>query len=336
MWQNQRINWIVLSVTLLHAGCVTLESRETLPPPAISDNMPIIEALGIAQTHGGDSLKAVTERMTRLKELPQVATWARSEIVNESSTMQPSALIATVRLYQESVSQLDASVFRTLVEDKRPLPRQLGWQLAANLPSPKVADLAQDMLSKALVQGSEDNHMLPQMANAVVSNRLTAAYTLVRRGLMETGDDAFVRAMIRLDAKQASSDFLDYLALAPVEELRQLTQKSVNVVACIGILRHLAVYPAPVHHVHYEQLFFYGVSRNMTLATLANAVIESDMAQKRRELALTLARMPAWIQIAFVENARRQHSTQVDLFLAELRRISRLDDVVSEINQVLR
>lgn len=318
------------------ASCVSLDSQKEHAAPQVTDKTPLINALEAAQTHGGDTLKKVTERTRRLKELSQVASWSKDEIMKRSEAMEPSALIATVRLYQNSIQRLDENVFIQLVSDKRVLARQLGWQLAANLPSPQVASWIQDTLSQALIDGSETQHMIPQMANAVVSNRLSGSYTLVRRGLMETGDEAFVKAMTRLNPQLASGDFLDYLALAPVEELRQLTQKSVNVVACIGILRHLAVYPAPINHPQYEQLFKYGVSRNMTLSALANAAIESDMVQQRGQMALTLARMPAWVQVAYVENARRQRSTQVDLFLGELRRISRLDDVVSEINEVLR
>ena len=78
------------------------------------------------------------------------------------------------------------------------------------------------------------------MANAVAANQLTDAYTLIREGLMQQGGEEFVNAMIALNPKRASWDFLDYLAQASAEELRQLTLSSVDLFSCVAILKHLS------------------------------------------------------------------------------------------------
>ncbi len=320
---------------ILGIGCVSTRPKE-VKAPSITDEMPLQDVLQAAQAHGGDTLEAALKRIDRKREVPAAAIWAREQVVKRGGDLEGVELLSTVRLYQEHVAELDQVIFLKLVRDERNLARQLGWQLAANMPSPKVAQWAQDELSVALERGNEQSHMLPQMANAVSANRLGSLYTYMRQGLLSTGDDAFVRAMIRLSPERASADFLDYLALAPIEELRQLTQRSINVYSCMMILRHLALYPAPVHHANYEQVFLYAVSRNMTLSNLANMAIESDLTRAREELAMTLARLPSWIQVAYIESARRNRSTQVSLFLGELRRVSSQEDVIAEIDEVLR
>ena len=51
------------------------------------------------------------------------------------------------------------------------------------------------------------------------------------------------------------------MAKAPVSELRQLNVKSVDVFACMEILRHLANFPMDVSHPKFEHLFLYSISR---------------------------------------------------------------------------
>ena len=164
----------------------------------------------------------------------------------------------------------------------------------------------------------------------------TAAQNKIQQGLMTTGQEAFALSMAQLDASRASNDFLDYLALASAEELRQLTQNSVNVYTCLIALKHLQAHPAPLSHAHAEHLVYYAVSRNNGLADLGQMALESYRPKERSQVAIMMSRMPQWVQIAYVESVRRKKAPAITLLLGELKKISSSTDVVEEVDEVLR
>ena len=88
-----------------------------------------------------------------------------------------------------------------------------------------------ERLTAMITNNELDEHYYPQMAEAVAANDLRSAYTVVRQGLFTSHDSAFVKAMIAIDARRAIGDFMDYLALAPIEELRQLNLRTIAWVA---------------------------------------------------------------------------------------------------------
>jgi len=178
--------------------------------------------------------------------------------------------------------------------------------------------------------------LIPGTARAIMANKLTKSYTVVRQGLLMKGHEAFAEAMISLNPKAASSDFLDYLALAPPEELRQLTLSSVNLYTCMVILQHLAKVQAPISHPRIENLFFYSVSRANGLAELAQSAIERYLPRNKEHLAYNLTKLPVWVQIAYLENARRRMNPKVGILLAELKKVSSQRDVIEEIDEVIR
>jgi hypothetical protein len=208
--------------------------------------------------------------------------------------------------------------------------------MAAAMPSRSLARAIDQELGRAIVDNDEATVLIPQMAVAVESNRVRAAYTLLRQGLMTTGQESFAVAMANLDGRRASSDFIDYLAQAPAEELRQLTQNSVNVYTCLIILKHLQSRPAPVSHPGLETLIYYSVSRNNALADLAQVAVEAYLPRDRAQIAIMMARLPQWTQIAFIESVRRRKSPAVTLLLGELKKISSSRDVVEEVDEFLR
>lgn len=176
--------------------------------------------------------------------------------------------------------------------------------------------------------------MLPQMAQAAQANKLTSIYTLLRRGLMMKGDSEFAKAMITFDPKKATNDFMDYLSLATVEDLRQLNQSTINLHTCLVIFRHFLNYPVSTSHPKYSHLFIYSVSRNQVLKEMANLVLERQLPQYREQMAFTLARLPVWIQVAYVEGIRENLNTNVNLFLAKLKTVTAHKEVLEEIDDL--
>jgi hypothetical protein len=183
-------------------------------------------------------------------------------------------------------------------------------------------------------EGEEEVLYVPSMALAVQANRMDSAYTLLREGLFRTGEETFARAMATLKPRQASDDFLDYLSKASVEELRQLNQKEVNVYSCLVALQHLTQVPASINHPHFNHLFLYAVSRNQGLADLAHVVLERAVGNHTEYLAVLLSQMDDWIQVAYVESARRRMSPSVQAFILALKEATPHPSVVEEIISV--
>jgi hypothetical protein len=205
------------------------------------------------------------------------------------------------------------------------------------MPSKAIANAAERELSRAIANDDESAVLVPLMAEAVRANRLVGSYTLLREGLMQTGHEAFAEAMAELQPNRASNDFMDYLATAPVEELRQMTLKTVNLYACMVALRHMLTRPVSLAHANADYLFLYSVSRNSGLSDMANAVIENNyLVDQRPQFALILSRMPVWVQLAYVENARRRQIPAVAVFLDELKKVAAQQEVIEEINEYRR
>ena len=92
--------------------------------------------------------------------------------------------------------------------------------------------------------------------------------------------------------------------------------------------------PAPASHPQFEKLFIYSVSRNQSLAQLANQALETQISKNRVFMASLMARMPVWLQVAFVDNVRHNKTAISRLFVRDLRKITPHDDVVYEIDSL--
>jgi len=324
-----------LLLLLALTGCVTNNS-ENEPPPEITSKMSLDDLLKAGIQHGGATLVKVKNTIQKLKRWPDANRVLEPALIEGIVKYNNPQLVNTANLFQSSTSYLPLNVFNKLVTSGRPLARELGWQLAANMPSQGIAKAIEDHITNSINDGEEQDLLVPAAAMAVQANQLTSAYTLMRQGLMTNGDEAFAKAMSILDPHRSSDDFLNYLALAPIEELRQMSQHSVNMYTCMLILRHLSAFPASPSHPRYEHIFMYAISRNNGLAELGNLALAKQFERSRRDLAVILARMPSWIQIAFIENVRRTSTSESTQFLAELKQISSQNEVLEELGVVQR
>ncbi len=294
------------------------------------------EAIEVAVNRGGQTIEDARRLVTQRKQWPAAHRALESAIQDGIIKYDNIRLANAVALYQGSPLPASVRLFENLVSSGRPVARQMGWQVAAAMPSRALTMAIERELGRAISENDEATVLIPQMAVAVQANGMKSAYTMVRQGLMTTGQEAFALSMAQLDPERASSDFIDYLAIASPEELRQLTQNSVNVYTCLIALKHLQSHPAPLSHPHAEQLVYYAVSRNNALADLAQAAIEAYLPRDRAQVAIMMSRLPQWAQIAYVESARRHKTPAVTLLLGELKKISSSNDVVEEVDEVLR
>lgn len=331
----------LMAVALLAASCATSGSKDGRdageplpPPPAIKQDMPLTEALEAGINYGGDTLADVKRLIKRRREGGQAGQILEKALNGGLGTYQHNQLLNAAHLYMFTPAPLSEALFIALVRSDRPLAHQLGWQLAATKSTPLVAKMIERELTRAIADNDEESVLLPQMANAIAANHLKGSYTFARRGLMVKGDEEFAAAMARLNSKQASEDFLTYLAQAPGEELRQLTVSSVNMYTCLAILRHMRAVPPSVANVNFPHLFFYAVSRNVALAELAQGVLQTYIPTYTENLAQMLARHPNWTQIAYLESARRKMTPQAGLLLSELKKVTAEQSVVQEISEL--
>lgn len=312
----------------------TANSEEPIKPPQIYANMPLKEALGAGVDFGGDTLESVKRLVKRRNEAAKVGPLMEDDLAAGLDSYEPHQLLNGGNLYATFSPVMNPELLQKLVRHERPIARQLGWQLAAIKPSPQIATTVDRELTRAIADGEESTVLIPQMANAVLANKLKSSYTLVRQGLMASGEEEFANAMIGLEPARASDDFIAYLAQAPAEELRQLTLANVNLYTCLAILKHMAVHPPSAGNPQLEHLFLYAVSRNTALAEMAQTVIETLVPERTDLMAQLLARHPAWVQIAYVEGARRRAGAKTGLLMAELKKATTEQDVAAEIDQI--
>lgn len=310
-----RVYFSCLVVVALSA-CVSA-GRDS-EPPEIYDDMTTDEAVDAAVIHGKLTLRKVKNLIDKQKRQGDVKKYLDKKLFSSLSGYEDYEVMNLMNLYHTYHGANAVKLFPVLVQSDRSFLRVLSWNLAADFPSKQMASAIDTEFSRKLTAGEEEDLYLSQMALAVQINRLDSAYTLVRAGLFDKGDVEFARAMLNLKPKLASRDFITYLAKANAEELRQLNQSSVNIHTCIVILKHLAAFPTSVNDRNFSILFLYAVSRNRSLAELAQVVLQKHIAQDRESIALMLSRMPQWTQIAFVDDIRRNSSPYKSSFLADL------------------
>jgi hypothetical protein len=326
----------LISAMLIATSCVTLRDTDPERPPEITAEMSTEEAATAAVTYGEETFQAASRRFTERNEWPKVKEFAVSMLKSLPKDMTARQQVLLVQLYQSSVKQLDTEVFLYLVRNENSILRQAGWQLAAHFPRADLVPLIDAELSRIVAGSQEQNNLFPQLAKAVRANRVKAAYTFLRLGLMGNGDDEFARAMATLDPIRSTNDFMNYLTLANSEELRQITQKSVNVYSCIYIMKHFLAYPVNVSNPSFSQLFYYAISRNNALSDLGKEVLQFGVNGSPAAIALLLSREPAWVQIAFVESVRRTQQPKLKVLVSELLPLASDEGVAMEIREVLR
>ncbi len=311
-------------------------NRGAAKPNRFNARTTLDQAIEAAINSGGQTVEEARRLITHRKQWAAAHRTIEAAIQDGIIKYDNIRLANVVALYQSSTLPASVSLFERMIGSGRPVARQLGWQVAAAMPSRGMVVAIDRELGRAIIENDEATVLIPQMAIAVQANGMKSAYTLVRQGLMTSGQEAFALSMARLDPQRASADFLDYLALATPEDLRQLTQNSVNIYTCLIALKHIQNHPAPLSHVHAEHLVYYAVSRNNALSDLAQMALESYLPLERSQMAIMMSRMPQWVQLAYVESVRRKKSSSVTLLLGELKKISSSTDVIEEVDEVLR
>lgn len=303
-------------------------------PPAIAANMDLDEALRAAIDFGGSTARNVRKLIEKRKQWPMAEKVLYQAIQDGIIKYQNAQLINAVGLYTSGPVQPNQALFTQMVTSGRPLARQLAWQMAASLPGKQMRTAMERELNRAISDDDEESLFVPAMAVAAQANRMTSAYTVVRRGLLVTNQEEFAQAMATLNPEQASADFLDYLALCPPEELRQLTVSSVNIFAATIALNHLLRYPPSLANSQVETIFFYAISRNPGLSDLASQLVEILSQKNKTAMALTLSRLPVWAQVAYIEGARRNMTSAKRVFLSELRNVTAHMEIMDELGDV--
>lgn len=329
---------IVLSVSLaITASCATTSSMpgaSDKQAPRITKDMPLEQALQAGIDFGGDTARDVRKLISKRKQWPIAEKILYQAVQDGIIKYENPQLVNVVMLYISGPVTPQEALFSQMVSSGRPLARQLAWQMAAALPGKVMRTAMEREMSRAVYDGEENEILIPAMASAVQANRMTSAYSLTRRGLMSTNHVDFAQAMATLNPEQATTDFLDYLALCPPEELRQLTVSSINIFAATVALNHMLKHPPATFNAQVETLYYYAISRNPGLSDIATAVVDNLAQKNQSAMALTLSRMPAWAQVAFIEGARRNMTASKRVFLGELKRVSAQNEVVDELGDI--
>jgi hypothetical protein len=321
-------------VVLILPSCVT-SSPDQPPnkkqPPAITKNMSLEDALQAGIDFGGDTAKDVRKLIGKRKQWPMAEKILYQAVQDGIIKYENSQLVNAVLLYISGPVTPGEALFQQMVSSGRPLARQLAWQMAAALPGKAMRSAMDREMNRAVFDDEEEELLIPVMARAVQANRMTSAYSLVRRGLFKTNNEEFAQAMAILRPEQASHDFLDYLSICPPEELRQLTVSSINVFAATIAINHMMKYAPPMTHSNLDTLFYYSISRNTGLSELAVSLIEVLSQKHQSALALTLSRMPTWAQIAFIEGSKRNLTAQKRVFLEEVKKVASQAEIIDEL-----
>ena len=327
----------VVAIAILY-GCASISSdpahKEVVAPPTITQTMPLDEALEAAIHFGGDTARQVRKVVAKRKEWPAAEKYLVQAIQDGVIKYENQDLANAVMLYVSGPVKPSAALFKKMVGSGRPVARGLGWQMAGALPGKVMSQAMEQELSRALVEGDESDILIPQMAQAAQSNRLVSAYTMVRQGLMRTGYEDFATALSVLDPERASDDFMEYLAMCPPEELRQMTVTSINIISANVALSHFQKHPPRISHPQIENLFYFAISRNPALGELGGAVTDMLASMHRKQMAVVLSRMPVWAQIAYIESARRNLSQTRRTLLSELRAVTPQAEVAEELGEI--
>ncbi|MGE0172010.1 MAG: hypothetical protein AB7T49_04465 [Oligoflexales bacterium] len=317
---------------LAGGGCVSVNDNGEAPK--ITEDMPLEEAIDAAIDFGAVTLQTVKTNTVKSTNKEQVNKIVSDRIVKNVKSYNPGQMVNAVNLYQFTTKTLSHGVFLALIKAQDLTMRNLGWQLAYHMPSRELGLLIEKEITDLITKGGEDIVLVPEMAKAVEVAQLRSLYTVVRQGLLKSGDEPFVKAMIALNPVRAAQDFMNYLALATVEDLRQINQTTVNSISCVRILQHYMSYDPPTGHPSFEQLFYFAISRNQALSELAHLVIERMSSTNKEIIALKLTGLPMWAQVAFVEGSRRHYDSGVQSLLSTLRESTSHSEVVEEIDAI--
>ncbi len=328
--------WIFIVLWALGSGCATVSTDES-KPPLISSETPFEEAIRIAIRYGGKRLDEFKDYARAGKFQPRVSSYTGQLILANGLSMPTGQLLHAAHLYRFSSPSLNPELLKQLLSaNSESARKRIGWQMASLMPSAEVAAAIESLMSQAVVGGYENRYIMPEMADAVLENDVRSLYSFMRLGLLAQGNDSFAKAMAALQPASAARDFMDYLAIASLDDLRQMNQETVNMYSCLVILRFYLTHPLPVADPKVAQLYLYAISRNNALSDMARAVLDRQIPAFKAQMLHYLSRQPMEVQMAFVEGTRHSPSPNIKLLLSEFKSMTAFREVEQEIESIHR
>jgi hypothetical protein len=314
------------------AGCQTLETGAPTEKPQITRDMSLEDAYRKAVSYGAETLPELRELAKDRNQMAELHKIAEGDLLKEYDNLPTPVLLNVAHIYRVSGNSMNPEILNRLARSKQEAVRRVGWRMAATRPSADVGRTIENLLSDALTRGREADMLVPDMASAIQENGIKSAYSFLVLGLMLQGAPEYANAMLALDANRASSPFIDYLNKADLEDLRQLNQKSINLLTCTVIFRFFSENPLPLNHPGVPVIFQYAVSRNRALSEMAFAVLEKHIPDNRLALAVLLSRQPVPVQVAFIESSQRESTANIRLFLDDMKEVAQQKEVIEELN----
>jgi hypothetical protein len=313
-------------------GCQTLDSGAPTDKPQITRDMKLDDAYRQAVSYGGETLQVLRDLARDRNQLPELHRLAEGDLLKEYDNLPIPVLLNIAHVYRVSGTTMNPEILNRLARSRQEAVRRVGWRMAATRPSADVGRMIETILSEALTKGREADMLVPDMALAIQENGNKGAYSFLVLGLMQQGAPEYANAMLALDPRRAAGPFIDYLNKADLEDLRQLHQKSVNLLTCTVIFRFFSENPLPMAHPGVPVIFQYAISRNRGLSEMAFAVLEKNIPDNRQALAVLLSRQPVPVQIAFIESSQRESTANIRLFLDNMKEVAQQKEVIEELN----
>jgi hypothetical protein len=320
---------LVLSLAALSA-CVSFNGQETAPE--ITSEMSLDAKLASAIDFGGNTFKQVVKHISDNNEWSKTERVLTSLIIANSEYWQDAQILNASKLYERSGAKNVDLVFLKLLKINKPLTIKMGWNLLRFADGAKYSQIVDSVLSQSIIDGNLDQHLIPEMANAVSYLDVKSVYGIVKLGLMKKGEPEFVVAMTKLYPHRSSDDLFDYLVLANNEELRQRALKSINTLTALQILEYLSNNPVSFGHKDLGKVFVYAASRNIGLRQTARLVVDVLVSQNSEILAYELSKQPKWVQISIIESARREMTSNTKLLLKRLKEMTPDTNIEEEIS----
>lgn len=318
-----------LGVFFLSLGCVSWSSKDQNQIPEITAKTPMNERIALSIDYGGKAMDQSKKIMQDKGEFKEIQISLEQVISKNFESWSDRQLINAVEMYESTKPSDTTRLFELLSKSKEPIRIKLAWRLAGIGTSLKLPTSIDFVLTRDF--DSIDRHLIGEMAQAVRIHRVETVYTILKMGLMKTGELPFAQALAALKPIDSTSIFLEYLNLAPTEELRQRTLAEVNSFTCAEILSHLEKYPAAPNTPGLKKIFEFAVSRNLILANRARAVIEAWVPMMPEVLSEELARSELFIQMAFIEGTRREPTRNITGLLERLKTTTTHAEVLDEL-----
>jgi len=319
----------LLGLVFVLLGCVSWNAKNQQQIPDVSSTTPIKERISLAIDFGGKAMEQSKKIMVSQGDQLDTQTTLEQAIVKNHKSWTDRQLINAIELYESTKPSDTRLLFELLTQSQESIRVTLAWRLASIGTSLKIPNSIDFVLTRDF--DKIEKHLITEMAQAVRIHRVTSVYTILKMGLMRTGELSFAQALAQLKPIEASPIFLNYLRLAPLEELRQRTLSQVNSFTCAEILSHLEKYPVPSNSTDLKKIFEFAVSRNLILSSRARAVVDAWVPVMAEVLSEELARSELFIQMAFIEGSKREPTRNINSLLERLKMTTTYAEVLDEL-----